>query len=136
METIRGQAQVLNRGAQVHYGDNSVTVTNEVSFTIDGTTAVMKSPNTILMESGDAVVIAGERGRDGVFKAYAVNNLTRGIINHCESVVHLIIGGVFVVFGIPFILFLGAGLIFIGAGTWMLLNARKMTRARKMVLAG
>lgn len=136
MEIIRGRAERLGHGTRVRYGERAATVINETIFTVDAATAVMKSANAIVIETGDSVLVVGEKSRDGLFRAYAVNNLSRGVVSHCGSIAPLIVGIVFVVLGVPFILFMGLGLIFVGVGVWLLADAGKMAKARRMAVAG
>jgi hypothetical protein len=79
VETLQGTVKNLNRSTQVSGGRSSVQTANVTVFELAGQSVSLRDREAIVINEGDEMVVAGKRGRDGIFRAAAYNNLTRKV---------------------------------------------------------
>ncbi|KPV54628.1 hypothetical protein SE17_02600 [Kouleothrix aurantiaca] len=81
MQTLRGTVTNLNRSTQVSGGgqNSSVITTNVAVFELDGHPVTLRDREAIILKDGDEIIVSGQRGNDGVFKAFAYRNITKNV---------------------------------------------------------
>jgi len=99
MQTLKGTVTNLNRSTHVSGGgrDSSVVTTNVAVFELLGQSITLRDRSSIIINDGDEMMIAGERGKDGIFKAYAYRNITRGIHGGSSGMAAIILAIAFLI---------------------------------------
>jgi len=148
MELLKGTAAKTRFSTEVSGGENSTT-TQIAILEIDKKPTEIKLHESILIEDGDKVAVAGKSKR-GLFKAVAYNNLTKGVSGKGPALLILLLGIPFCVIGIPGIIAFFAILIMEGlkdslwvclmlsvfgaVGIYTATYSRYLSKAYKMVM--
>ena len=110
-----------------------VTNTEQIAiFEISGKTVEFRSGESVIMEDGDRCVVAGEL-ENGLFKALALNNCTKGIYSKNNAKGVQILGTIFTIVGIITIPVL-IGIAFTYAGLKAIRKAKLIKDAHKIVM--
>lgn len=133
MQRLQGTAERLKFATEVSGSDNSTQTDHVASFLLNGKPVRLSLPESILIDAGDTVSVAGTDKR-GVFEALAYRNHSTGALGKGSVVKCAVLGGIFSVVGAATAVF-GIGLIFLGIGVWLCLHARKLSAAFKLVEA-
>ena len=96
METIRGTVSSIRHSTEVSGNDNTVSTTQVAVFDLSGQPVELKLTESIVLNNGDEVIVAGKRKR-GLFRGLAYRNKTRRVDGKGPVLVYRIIGIVFCV---------------------------------------
>lgn len=122
MEIIRGRAENVRHSTEVSGGKDSITTSQVAVFEISGQAVELKLNESIVVNNGDEVVVAGESKR-GLFRGLAYRNKTRRVDGKGPVVVYWIVGIVFCVV-----------VLLLPIGAWLIYTARKYESAFKAVI--
>ena len=101
-------------------------------FEINGCSVEFRSKESIIVDDGDNCIVAGLI-ENGLFKALALNNKTKGIYSVNNSKFLRIFGSIFTIVGIITIPVL-VGMVFIYIGLKIIQQSNLVNEAHKMVL--
>jgi hypothetical protein len=131
MEKLQGVVEKIRFSTEIS-GDRNSTFTTQVAvFEIGNRPIELKLPDSIIIENGDEVIVAGET-KKGLFKALAYKNLRNNVSGKGNVAVYMILGIIFTLLGLGTII-VGVGLIFAPLGIFMILHSRKLSKAYEAV---
>lgn len=99
MQTLQGVVNNLNHSTQISGGGRSspVTTTHVATFELNGQPVTLHDRSSIILNNGDNVRVAGKRGKDGIFKAYAYRNSTKNVHGGSSGRLGIITGAIFLI---------------------------------------
>lgn len=131
MEILQGIASKVRFFTEVSGGESSASTSHVAVFEVDKTPIELKLPESIILENGDEVLLAG-KVKKGLFKALAYKNMTNSVSGKGQVVLHMLLGIIFTLVGIATIP-VGIGLIFAPAGMYMIWHSRQLSNAYNLV---
>ena len=121
LQTIRGTVANIRHSTEVSGDDKSVSTSQVAVFDLDGQAVEIKLMESIVLNNGDQVIVAGDSKR-GLFRGLAYRNVTRRVDGKGPVWLYLIMGIVFC-----------AIVVFLPIGLWAIARSRKYDRAFKAV---
>lgn len=94
METLQGTVSGIRHSTEVSGGDNSTSTSHVAVFSVAGRSVELKLSESIVIDNGDDVLLAGNVKR-GLFKAMAYRNRTKGVDGKGPVVIFWILGLIF-----------------------------------------
>lgn len=131
MNILQGTVNKVRFSTEVTGTDNSISTSQIAVFELDGKQVELKLPDSIIINNGDRVVVAGEL-KKGLFKALAYKNITNGVSGKRHVLLYYFIGIIFTVVGLP-ALFVGIGFLFIPLGLYCIYCGKQNAKAYQLV---
>jgi len=131
MESLQGIVEKIRFSTEVSGGENNTSTSHVAVFEINKKPIELKLPDSIIIENGDEVLLAGEI-KKGLFKALAYKNLTNNVSGKGPVFLYMLLGVIFTIVGLATIV-VGVGLIFTPAGLYMIWYSRQLSKAYEIV---
>jgi len=131
MESLQGIVEKIRFSTEVSGGENNTSTSHVAVFEINKKPIELKLPDSIIIENGDEVLLAGEI-KKGLFKALAYKNLTNNVSGKGPVFLYMLLGVIFNIVGLATIV-VGVGLIFTPAGLYMIWYSRQLSKAYEIV---
>tara|TARA_R110001592_G_scaffold304291_1_gene576754 strand:- start:1586 stop:1990 length:405 start_codon:yes stop_codon:yes gene_type:complete len=131
MEKLEGQVGKIRFSTSVT-GSESTSTEQIAIFEISGKTVEFRSKESVIVENEDICVVAGAI-ENGLFKALALNNKTKGIYSVNNSKFLKVFGSIFTIIGIVTIPVL-IGIIFTYVGLKIIRQSKLVNQAHEIVL--
>src|SRR5690554_3636365 len=94
MEKLQGIVEKIRFSTEVNGGKDSASTNHVAVFEIANKPIELKLPDSIIIEDGDEVLLAGET-KKGLFKALAYKNLRNNVSGKGPVAVYMILGIIF-----------------------------------------
>lgn len=79
MEVIEGPVRQVRTGTEVSANNGQASTTHLATFMMGRTPVRVEATKLIMIHDGDEVAVAGEQGKDGVFRGLAYRNRATGV---------------------------------------------------------
>jgi hypothetical protein len=133
MELLRGKVKNIRHSIEVSGGKESTSTSHVAVFELDGTMVELKLPDSIIVNEGDEVRVAGSHRR-GLFRGLAYQNVTKHVFGKGPAIAYMF-GGLFVIVlgfaAATTLVFMGAA--FAAAGAYLIYRSRLYSKAYSMV---
>lgn len=131
METLKGIAGKVRFSTEVEGMEDSTATRQIAVFEIDGKPVEIKLRESIMIDEGDSIRVAGKIQK-GIFKAYAYKNLTNGASGKGQVLMYMFMGLVFLMMGIFTIPFM-IGFLLLPVGLYMIYHSVRLSKAYGLV---
>jgi hypothetical protein len=131
MKTLRGAVNKVRFSTEVSGGENGISTSHIAVFEINQIPVELKLPDSIILEEGDEILVAGNV-KKGLFRALAYKNLNNNVSGKGQIILYMFLGIIFTLVGLGTIPF-GIGLIFTPAGMYMVWYSRQLSEAYNLV---
>jgi hypothetical protein len=124
MEMLQGTVAGIRHSTEVSGSENTTSTSHVAVFSVAGRPVELKLSESIVIDNGDEVLLAGNVKR-GLFKAMAYRNRTKGVDGKGPALVYWIVGVAFCAF-----------IVFAPIGIFLIRTARRYEAAFRAVTQG
>ena len=130
---LNGKVSKIRFSTETSGSENHTSTSNVAVFEIDGKPVELKLYDSIVIENGHHIAVAGNM-KNGLFKAMAYHNLTNGVSGKGATYIFFILGIIFFIVGlIASIPTNGIGLIFSAVGAYLIYQSNQYSKAYELV---
>jgi hypothetical protein len=132
MIKICGIVRNIRFSTEVVGSQDSTSTSHIAIFELDGIHVELKMSDSIILNNGDEVVVAG-KDKNGLFKATAYRNITTGVCGKNSTFIYFLVGVIFTLVGIATAIFF-IGLIFLAIGIYLIYTGIQTSKTYELVM--
>ncbi len=133
LQLYRGKVKNIRHSVEVSGSQNNISTSHVAVFELEGFMVELKLPDSIVINEGDEVKVAGKIKR-GLFKGLAYQNVTKQVLGKGPAVLYMFLGVIFAIVGLCTIIF-GIGAAFLAIGIYLVYKSRQYSKAYRMITA-